>query len=110
MKRAVELESFHSLILNTLNFEKRASIGRRAFVRSFVQSASNVSPVSLSFSLTLERVSEIYERYAASSVVIIVIANNYSTQQADASSFRIKLGLNIPSITRGRFTVPATGA
>lgn len=108
MKRAVELESFHSLILNTLNFEKRASIGRRAFVRSFVQ--SNVSPVSLSFSLTLERVSEIYEGYAASSVVIIVIANNYSTQQADASSFRIKLGLNIPSITRGRFTVPATGA
>lgn len=58
MKRAVELESFHSLILNTLNFEKRASIGRRAFVRSFVQSASNVSPVSLSFSLTLERASE----------------------------------------------------
>lgn len=53
MKRAVELESFHSLILNTLNFEKRASIGRRAFVRSFVQSASNVSPVSLSFSLSL---------------------------------------------------------
>lgn len=58
MKRAVELESFHSLILNTLNFEKRASIGRLAFVRSFVQSASNVSPVSLSFSLTLERASE----------------------------------------------------
>lgn len=34
MGRAVELGSFHSLILNTLNFEKRASIGR-AFVRSF---------------------------------------------------------------------------
>lgn len=49
MGRAVELGSFHSLILNTLNFEKRASIGR-AFVRSF-----GSIECFARFSLTLER-------------------------------------------------------
>ena len=49
MGRAVELGSFHSLILNTLNFEKRTSIGR-AFVRSF-----GSIECFARFSLTLER-------------------------------------------------------
>lgn len=91
--RAVELGSFHSLILNTLNFEDEHRSSERSFSRMF-------RPTFLSLYLSRN-----LRRSTASSVVIVVIANNYSTQQADASSFRIKLGLNIPSITRRRFTV-----